>query len=279
MIKVWLISLVASLGGVAVFVGLGMEKLAEREKDGYQSVNDFKKSKSRRKVGERLVRWGVFAEMILGFFVALWDGWQTFSTASGNMPVSSISADADIFVAPAFNFSVTNKPDSIKDAMLGTSFISPPQNDILNNPGTGVAGAVLQFGGANFWNPYLELQCVEKPWRVSVSNKAFVRGTGIVPIYSLPMHFEWNLEKTFAAGETASELNSQIKHFRLFFEGNGLRDCEIVGGNVTLRLNGSVSQTFPIPPQFFFGVRTNSAGKLEAHMHISDSGEQDIVLP
>lgn len=113
MINVWLIALVASLGGVAVFVGLCMEKTAERERDGYQTLKDFRKSESRKKIGERFVRWGVFAEVVLGFSVAAFEGWEALKNAPLNAPASVIRAIAVIDINqtnpyPRLDFSVLN---------------------------------------------------------------------------------------------------------------------------------------------------------------------------
>ena len=74
MIKVFLISLAASLGAAAVAWGIRLESLGE--KDWYRDIGDFRSSKLKARRGLRWVFWGVVAEMALGFALAVWDGWD-----------------------------------------------------------------------------------------------------------------------------------------------------------------------------------------------------------
>jgi hypothetical protein len=101
MINVWLIAVVASLGGLAVFVGLWMEKIGDQ--DEYQNIDDLRKSKAKRKIGERLVRWGVFAEMLIGFVVASSDGWRAYKNNPLNQPIRSIFAHTEFQVLGKVN--------------------------------------------------------------------------------------------------------------------------------------------------------------------------------
>ena len=111
MIKVLLISTVAALGGLAVFVGLWLEKIGDREE--YQAIDDFRKSKIHRKIGERLVRWGVFAEMLLGFGVAALEGWEALNNNPLNQPVADISVSIVVNLAGT-NFEHINDPYELR---------------------------------------------------------------------------------------------------------------------------------------------------------------------
>ena len=90
MMTVWLISMLAALGGLAVFVGLWLEKKGNH--DEYETIGVVRKKEQLRRAGERFVRWGVFAEMVLGFTIATWEGWKEFENNPLNQPVSIVSA-------------------------------------------------------------------------------------------------------------------------------------------------------------------------------------------
>jgi len=90
----------------------------------------------------------------------------------------------------------------------------------------------------------------------------------------IPLRFRLNPGQEYfprsALDNPAEELLSKLHFFSLrpaFLYNN----TEILGGTVTLVLNGAVSKTFQIAPQPFFLMRTNPVtGKLESHFEINN---------
>src|SRR5208282_5658559 len=116
MIRVLVIAFLASVGGLAVFWGLALEKCSEKEQD--SDVADLRSSKAKAKLGEKLVRWGVFAETVLAFILAISEGLNAIKTANviaksdpRNANISDMSATAILIV-------------------MGTGFNDPTNKDI-----------------------------------------------------------------------------------------------------------------------------------------------------
>lgn len=101
MIKDLLLSVAASLGAAAVAWGLWLESLGEKE--WYKDIGEFRSSKLKAHRGLKWVFWGVIAEMVLGFALAVWDGWEIRQVTSDiakndpfKQPITSITADVTI---------------------------------------------------------------------------------------------------------------------------------------------------------------------------------------
>jgi hypothetical protein len=97
MTKVLLISILASLGAASVVWGLYLESFAEKSE--YLDVEDFRSSKRKSHCGRKWVFWGVIAEMVLGFGIAVWEGHEMIKTDQHmeqidpiNLPVLNINA-------------------------------------------------------------------------------------------------------------------------------------------------------------------------------------------
>ena len=97
MTKVLLISILASLGAAAVVWGLYLELFGEKSE--YLDIEDFRSSKWKSHCGQKWVFWGVVAEMILGFGIAVWEGHETITTGQhidqidpANLPVLNMNA-------------------------------------------------------------------------------------------------------------------------------------------------------------------------------------------
>jgi hypothetical protein len=222
MITVWLVSTLAALGGLAVFVGLWFEKKGDQGE--YEHIEAFRIAKCQRKIGERLVRWGVFAEMLLGFVIATWDGWQELKSSPFNQPVSDIAATAVIEI----------KGSDIKEIDTQSQFF--PTGSIhwkgmlsLRDSNTNSTGLLPGF-----------LVCDE-------FNKMFAFSTerGNNTQYSLRFH----LEDTGIIGSTkkASEI-SRVKF--VFINAFFLPTNSVVTwGRVSLIVNSEIQSSFTVMPQ------------------------------
>ncbi|HUA68052.1 MAG TPA: hypothetical protein VMA13_05845 [Candidatus Saccharimonadales bacterium] len=82
----------AGLGGVVVFIGLLMEKLAEKKK--YENISHFRRSKLVREMGERMVIGGIVIEVAVAAFFAALD----WGNEPLNRPIETVSAYARILV-------------------------------------------------------------------------------------------------------------------------------------------------------------------------------------
>jgi len=223
---------VASLGGLAVFVGLWMEKIGDQ--DEYKNIGDFKKSKLHLKVGERLVRWGVFSEILLGFFIASWDGWQEIKNNPLNQPIGDISARVLIEVNgtnfdeidPKHHFS----PNVEWVSMMGLVY----SGEQPTNTGTTLGAALL----------------------VSSSYAPMLSGAPAPNHRAYALRFEtlFDLGSEMKAG-AASDIDriNLLKIAALFLPTNS----EILGGKVTLVINSEIKKEYNIPPQKDFNPKIN----------------------
>ncbi len=134
--------------------------------------------------------------------------------------------------------------------------------------------SILRFSGTNGTRfsktPFLGMVSEQLLWWGPASN------------LSIPLQFSWKQGTPFneisAPDEPADELINELARFALqpsFIFSN----TKILGGTVTLVLNGSVSRTFSIPPQAFFLVRTNDVnGQLEEHLEINNFSTSEAVV-
>jgi hypothetical protein len=104
MTKVFLVSLLASLGGAAVAWGLFLESFAEKPK--FSDVKDFRSSKQKAHSGQKWVFWGVVAEVVIAFALAAWEGSEMIDTnrrietaAPENQTIASVTAQVNLEVA------------------------------------------------------------------------------------------------------------------------------------------------------------------------------------
>ena len=133
----------------------------------------------------------------------------------------------------------------------------------------GPHGTMLLFFGTK--GTSLGMSCTEESWPTT-------RGSGhlyYVGDNELRLRFESNpgssVFRLSAPVQTAEELIDEFKQF-LIVPGNMHRiQLPILGGSVTLLLNGSVSKRFAIPPQTLFVLRTNTVtGHCESHWMIDN---------
>ncbi len=94
MAKVLLISILASLGAAAVAWGLFLESFGEKPE--YCDIKDFRSSERKSHCGQKWVFWGVIAEMILGFGVAIWEGNEMIKSAGHLAQLEAKAADRHI---------------------------------------------------------------------------------------------------------------------------------------------------------------------------------------
>lgn len=195
-----------------------MEKAGDL--DSYKNIEDFKKSKATRKVGEGLVRWGVFAEIVLGFFVASWDGWQTFENSPFNQPISDIAATSVIELKGA----------ELKetDAYLHES---PSWYAMLFLRDSNTNSVGLNSG-------FLVSDGFKKMFAYSTA-----RGNNT--LYSLRFHME---DVGMIGGNKKA---SDIKNVKLLIINAWFlpTNSAITWGRVTLIVNGEIQKSFTIPPQ------------------------------
>lgn len=88
MVKVLLISILASLGAAAVAWGLYLESF--KEKPEFLDVEDFRSSARKSHSGQKWVFWGVITEMVIGFGIAIWEGHEILKSDPMNQPVTSL---------------------------------------------------------------------------------------------------------------------------------------------------------------------------------------------
>jgi hypothetical protein len=234
MIKVCVIAFAASLGGLAVFVGLCMEKMAEREKDGYQTIDDFRKSDSRKKIGERFVRWGVFAEVVLGFCVGSWSGWQELKNNPSNQPIKSIEAEVDLMVPDGTNF------DSFE-----------------LSKGKEIAWVRIRENRHNFTNDVVLMGCDNFE-----SSEGFFASTGhsTITVRDFEMKFRFPLARDLMGGTDSFRYLDIIQHKLTVKDLDNEKGLEvdvcvpgikgnmpIVTGGCSLEFNGSIERIFSTP--------------------------------
>ena len=215
MIAVWLISTLAALGGLTVFVGLCLEKRGSQDRDKYENVDVFRRSEHFRRVGERFVRWGVFAEMLIGFGIAAWGGWQELENNPLNRPIASVYAIAR-FEMRGTNFRTSLDP--VKDRHFVTlSFAQSKKTKSEDWVVRLVCKSSEMLGDPNTRVWYLEFG--QDPWS---------------PMGNLT-----------ASDSVATADNWDIVVLEALFL---RKNAEILNGEVTVFINTTVKH-FPIPPQ------------------------------
>src|ERR1039458_1695939 len=112
MTKVLFISILASLGAAAVAWGLFLESFGEKPE--HRNIEDFRSSARKSHCGQKWVFWGVIAEMIIGFGIAIWEGNELMENTPLSQPASQIRAVAVIDINetntyPALDFSILHE--------------------------------------------------------------------------------------------------------------------------------------------------------------------------
>jgi hypothetical protein len=97
----WVV-IIAGSGGVFVLVGLLMELFSEKEL--HKNVDDFRRCKSRKILGERLVIFGIAIEIFVAGWTAI-DEWQNDPL---NQPIASVSANVSLVTAGTNHISGVN---------------------------------------------------------------------------------------------------------------------------------------------------------------------------
>jgi hypothetical protein len=232
MFKDLLFSVVASLGAAAVVWGLRLESLGEKE--WYLDIEDFRSSKLKAHRGLKWVFWGVVAEMILGFAIAVWDGWEirqaninAIKNDPLNQPVFDVSASVFIKLkGEKFEIPNSNAGYLIAIMTLGESYSSN--------------GFFLMNHGGDFGN----LQ------RDSLTRLRPLPDHG----YMLPFHpnymttaLMYNAISGHIQPPTVGEFIDNVSILQI--DTSLGRNSEIVGGVVDMLVNGSIRKTFQILPQ------------------------------
>jgi hypothetical protein len=220
----WVWPVLASVGGFFVFVGLLMEKGAEG--DWFRNAKDLRRQKSKAKWGWRFLMFGIFVEIVIGCALA-WKDEKDMEQAKQNerMILNKTPGKMPIFTAAAF------------------ASIHLATNSISTNTMQGVwKTGFLRFFGTNLQGAGIQLGSDDAPlWWGPEEN------------ITVSLQFSWKagdpvLGRYTTADKSADDLISDMTHFSLISSFIHL-NTQVLGGRVTLVLNGAVAKTFEIPEQ------------------------------
>jgi hypothetical protein len=237
----------AMIGGFAVAGGLTIEKMAEFFDNRF--LGEYKAHKTLELFGWWILMFGIGIEIADAGWTAheikqaKQNEMAILNKTPGKIPVFSASAWA-VFT-------------------IGTNIVSTNKMQVV----TGWTATVRFFGtngnNPNVGEPHLGLVSTELIW------------FGPREHLEIPIQFAWKQGVPWndlsSPNEPADELIEQLQHFSIspvFLYEN----TEILGGELTLVLNGSVAKKFKIPRQIFFWGETN------AHFEIDDSGKPTKVV-
>jgi hypothetical protein len=232
MIKVFLVALLASVGGAAVFWGLRLEKLSAKES--YDNINDLKSSKTKAELGERFVRWGVFVEAILAFVIAIWGGIDVLTTEREVLNLNPLNAPARSAIAQA-NFDIIGPIAEIE--MFSTNELKTPHFlTVESNAGR------LSFRSES--HPTSEIHEIRPTAKVSMKfvflpspSKDITVADGIGP-----GEMDRSPINPRPCGQLAGSLNRLFMKLWVF----PYEHCKISNGSVTIKINESIIKRFPI---------------------------------
>ena len=223
--------MVAMFGGLIVLIGLWMEYKSEKNgqtaDELFKDVNDFRLQKSLAKCGERIVMVGILWEIITAGIFAWRGDWEIrqakineakiLNKTPGKMPVFTATAFVTFEVEP--NGITSNKWSSGNSALL--IFFKANENERI---------AMVSTSNPRWWGPP-----AAPPKEISMEFSP-ERGDGFIYI--------------FTHDESADDVLDDLTNFS--FQPAFLHDnTKILGGSLTLVLNGSVAKKFAIPPQTF----------------------------
>ena len=206
----------AGLGGVVVFVGLLMEKLAGKEK--YKNISDFRRSKLVREMGEWMVIGGIVIEVAVAASFAALD----WGNEPLNRPMETVSAYARILVKG--DRYLRQSPKFKENSGCGLAFLigtNVNETNILFSLSAGSSEICL--------NNILGSIHQNQP----VSNMPNDRGLG----------------QPARRFEEVNSLVMSIPQFEKFDPFHSPTNTQILGGSVTVTINSSLSWKFEIPPQ------------------------------
>jgi hypothetical protein len=231
---------VATLGGIIVFVGLLMEKIAERKNDKY-SPPFFKPSKRLGESGWYVLMVGIFAEIVIAGVTAI-DDWHTrqmaIKNAPENLPIKSMVAEVNLVI------SETNAPSSDDDQ---GSALFDGHLDLMNKDGSRIA--VLSCNHFDDSSRQVSSDTNSIPtWLYSMSF--------IWPDTQVPYLFKSELDQRNQKDISAKMFDNQINGVMISVPAP---HSESMHGTCILTINGDIQRNFLIPKQIneMFLIDTN----------------------
>ena len=237
----------ASIGGLAVLVGLWMEYSAEKK--WYANLDDFRSQKSKEKWGEKLVMLGIVLEVIIGFTVAAKDEIVEIKTTEQMAQTSTnlakidplkqpiVSATAQAFIFFRGNVQDRNVP-KIQD-------ILPAVQNMTNVSATEIAeylkiAHMLFLLETNLNNPDISL-VGDEPIRTSGNNSS---DFNMVFHESVLFPISASIPYTPLTVGSLGKMNVLII-FDMYIPDK----TEVTKGDVLVTVNSSYSRRYTIPPQ------------------------------
>jgi uncharacterized membrane protein len=216
----------ASIGGLIVFAGIGMEKLKEMK--AFPDINSRRRRESWAEAGWWVLMAGLAIEIVVGSWSAI-DVWQIKQMAiksdPTNRPITSISATATLTIRG------TNAMNLKKVNWGGAE------------PLTG-SFAQLALGNRRSNEIILVLLCddFQKIWGIGRDSGQYFltfHQCAIKPMYNLP------------PGSVAAQIND-LDGFSMIlwdFSIDNIGQAQVLEGSVSITANASVTKTLSIPPQ------------------------------
>jgi hypothetical protein len=216
-------------------------KSTEEERYEKADIAGYRRLKSLEKTGEKWVIFGIVVEIAVAVVFAWRDDShirEINSSTPSNMHVATASATAIILLE---NFS---QPTNALQLIGGYS-------------------ASLRLLGTN---GIMDLTCGEQSWPFAHP-----------PKLPLVLHFQWQSGEIIGflseSNKTAGDLIRDLNFFNLNAPFLLSENANVLGGSITIVLNGEVSKTIPIPPQILGWDKTNSeTGKVEPWPDINNVG-------
>jgi hypothetical protein len=233
-----LIVMVASIGGMVVFLGLWIEHEADELE---KKLHILQVVKLKKKWGWRILMLGIVLEVVLGAVIALWEGWNAHEIRKAeqmadwiNQPIFAFEAHATIFVKPLEP--VEGLESLPKQAGLWNKLRLPNRGNA--EPAFLVLGQAreLATGAISLKGIYVNSDNVTRSLVLDPSGKRIA--------ICFDIYFDRN-SATFSNGTLMpNELNAVQLTLPI--------RCEVWGGEMRMELDGRTNRVFEIPPQITF---------------------------
>jgi hypothetical protein len=243
----------AAIGGVLVLIGLWMEYVSTDEKR-YENVDidGFRALKSKEKRGEKLVMWGIILEIMVAVIFAGRDDWHVRqmdiankNADPRNQPINAISGYAIVEVRAkgSREINLAKNLHQILEDRNGINFDLTTSQKLQQNPeiiellfGKSPTEAPLEPPGS-----VVIVGWIDSVNTISDDSKPYVPNFGFV------LHFSggslWNRDAV-----TFNELKF-VQIEGLGNAGEVQPPLEVIGGQITLKVNLDWPKTFRIPKQ------------------------------
>jgi len=240
---------------MVVFLGLWIEKDAEKEEKQHLSIiaRSIRLVRLKSELGWLLLMVGIAIEIADASWTA-YDFWESKQITRANEVAIIKKTPGKMRVVTATAFVVFR---------IGKSSVRTDKYS------TGNWTSTLRFSGTNGM-PVLGMVSTELLYWASGRPDENLE---------IPLQFTWKQGVPFndlsSPDESADILLEKLTRFSMR-PGFLFNETPILGGNMTLVLNGSLSKTFKIPPQPFFIFRTNEiTGQTVSHFEINGFSIQE----